>query len=90
LEASTRLVDESRTFLLAVIAPSKVEVREVGGKIMSQVYTKGGFYADMVVDVRALRGVAARVQDRGKEVFVERPGSFDWLDLGYEEPGEDI
>ena len=92
IEVSSTLVPETRTFLLAVVKPCKTEARIVGDATctMTQTYTKGGFLAEDVIDIGALERVAARVVDRGVQVFVERAGSFDWLGLGYDEgEGED-
>lgn len=68
----------SQSILVAVVKPCRVHSK---GGTMPYCYTlPGSFKRVVVVDVTALEGSAARVVDaRGKEVFVQRPGSQKYM-----------
>lgn len=77
-------LNPTTTFLLALVTPCKTVIRNAKGLhphyYMSNNDARNRGPED-VIDTSAIRSLAARVVDpkRGEYVFVEKPGSFEWM-----------
>jgi hypothetical protein len=72
--------------LLALIRPVKVTriQKTIGHQVVTE---KGSFLPDVVVEADEILGLTARVirVDSREEVFINRPGSYSYLGLEFDE-----
>lgn len=65
--------------VLAIINRCKTESRTAHDGLLTFVSTDGHFDGYTVVDAGEIVTLSARVEDRGKQFFIEQPGSMDFF-----------
>lgn len=64
--------------VIAIVKLCRLVIREEQG-LLPSISTDGTFGRTVVIDVKDIVGVAARILDRGEAFFVEQPGTMEFF-----------